>query len=172
MRRSGWGPPEKDPHRGHLAGGPPVPCATACPTGMWRSCSPSAASRSITSPSTGGCSRSRRCSLVQSARSPPVPARGRVRWFVDETYGRRDLRERSPVSRCVRRVRRLRQSAQDPLRRPAPRAGATRTGRSFRQDHRRQLNATVPSSWTDTSTWCRPSVPPAVGGHFSCISAR
>jgi hypothetical protein len=25
MRRSGWGPPEKDPHSGHLAGGPPVP---------------------------------------------------------------------------------------------------------------------------------------------------
>ena len=25
MRRSGWGPPEKDPHNGHLAGGPPVP---------------------------------------------------------------------------------------------------------------------------------------------------
>ncbi|WP_165968403.1 transposase [Saccharopolyspora elongata] len=25
MRRSGWGPLEKDPHCGHLAGGPPVP---------------------------------------------------------------------------------------------------------------------------------------------------
>jgi hypothetical protein len=39
--------------------------------------------------------------------------------------------ERSPVSRRVRRVRRLRQSAQDPLRRPAPRAGGDPHGKIF-----------------------------------------
>jgi transposase-like protein len=38
-----------------------------------------------------GCSRSRRCSLVQPAPAHPVPARGRVRWFVDDTYVK-DLR--------------------------------------------------------------------------------
>ena len=38
MRRSGWGPPEKDPHCGHLAGGLPAPRASStCPgsRGCW-----------------------------------------------------------------------------------------------------------------------------------------
>ena len=51
----------------------------------------------------------------------PQPARAGTR--PGPVVRRRDLRERSPVSRCARRVRRLRQSAQDPPRRPAPRAG-------------------------------------------------
>ena len=36
-------------------------CASGCPTATSRSCSPSVASRSTTSPCTGGCSGSRRC---------------------------------------------------------------------------------------------------------------
>jgi len=58
-------------------------CASDCPTAMSRSCWPNAAWRSITSPSNGGCSASRRCSLT-----PARPSRHTTgdRWFVDETY--------------------------------------------------------------------------------------
>ena len=74
MRRSGWGPPEKDPHCGHLAGGPPALCGTTWPR---RSSEPP--------PATGPACKTRsrpRTGPPAAGRAAPeagLPARTRIR---------------------------------------------------------------------------------------------
>jgi hypothetical protein len=69
-------------------------CGSACPTATSRSCSPSAASRSTTSPSTAGSCGSRRC----WPRLPAQPPRRGTRWHVDGTYAKRATAAGAPLT--------------------------------------------------------------------------